>query len=396
MNRNRAERRRRIVVVSNVDLLYANGGVTYLSDALGREGNDVHLIVPHLEQSIGAIERCRTFTVHSARPDGILGMRRIRWLSFNYIVRRLLRKLSPFDIAIFTNYVFLRNAAYARRVSPSTRLVHYALEFYRPGEDWPMSLVGGEAEYRSMLPLFDLHVDVDKTRSRLREHDYELSSSPLVLPNTVPHRRDGSDKRGCSIEKIAKFNRKPDCPILVYCGSNGRVGGIDVILDALAGIIRPFIFVAFMYEGERSNADVRRVAIEKLGEERVRIEEPVNRDDLAAVISQADCAISYYDQSLGANFKYCAPSKVFEYISAGLPIISSSNPSMVDLIEGGGLGICARDDSAEGIRVAIERLLFDSALLLEIRRRAVSDFEASLCFERASKGVVDAIANLAE
>jgi glycosyltransferase involved in cell wall biosynthesis len=376
-------------------MLYANGGVAYLSDALGRQGNDVHLIAPHSEGSLKAVTDQWSFKVHAARPNGIFGMPRIRWLSFNYIARALLKELSPFDVAIFTNYMFISNAEYARRVSPSTRLVHYALEFYRPGEHWPMSLVGGERQYRSVLSLFDLHIDVDKTRARLRELDFDISDTPLVLPNTVPLRRAVPTELDDRIEEIAKFDRKRDCPVLIYCGSNGRVGGIDVILDALAEINRPFMFVAFLYEGERTNSEVRRMAVEKVGSERVRIVDPISREKLTSVIGQADCAVSYYDSKVSANFKYCAPSKVFEYIAAGLPIISSSNPSMVDLIEGEGLGICALDDSAKGMRVAIERLLFNWVMQKQIRRRAISVFDSSLCFEKASKGVIDAINNLA-
>lgn len=387
------ERSRRVVVVSNVDVLYANGSVGYLCNALSDCGHDVHLIVPNHEASLPVISRAVKCRLYSARPKGIFGARRIRWLSYSVMVRRFLRALAPFDTVIFTNYLFLGNAEFAKRLCPTARLVHYGLEYYRPNDVWPMDFLRPLEVYRKALPFFDLHVDVEPTRARLRRDDYGLATDPLVLPNTIPLAMLPTSTIEVDIETVASFHRKSDCPILFYSGANGYQNGVDTIIDSLSAIDRPFMFVAFMYEGERKNSDVRRLAEAKLGAERVRILDPLPREQLYSVMRQADCAIGYYDPDVSTNFRHCAPSKVYEYIANGLPVVFSSNPSMIELIEKNQLGVCARNASAPAITEALQQILFNRSRCQEIRSRARTLFQAELCFERASREVVAAISH---
>jgi len=75
----------------------------------------------------------------------------------------------------------------------------------------------------------------------------------------------------------------------------------------------------------------------------------------------ANAAIMFYDHRNydSINYKYCNPSKVYDYLSVGLPIISSDNPSMISLIQENKAGVCCNPHDAKKIALTIERLAED-------------------------------------
>lgn len=90
---------------------------------------------------------------------------------------------------------------------------------------------------------------------------------------------------------------------------------------------------------------------------------------------------------------YSESSKLYENIALGLPVISSANPTMVELIEKRGFGFCAGDDSPEALAKTIEKL-FSVKDHNEIRKREIKAFREELCFEEIPVPVLNKICNL--
>jgi glycosyltransferase involved in cell wall biosynthesis len=68
------------------------------------------------------------------------------------------------------------------------------------------------------------------------------------------------------------------------------------------------------------------------------------------------------------SYLYCLPNKLFEYILAGVPVLSNDLPDCRDLMESFGVGCTVEQDDAEGWRAA----------LLELKNAGTDQFEAGL------------------
>jgi glycosyltransferase involved in cell wall biosynthesis len=68
------------------------------------------------------------------------------------------------------------------------------------------------------------------------------------------------------------------------------------------------------------------------------------------------------------SYLYCLPNKLFEYILAGVPVLSNELPDCRALIEDLGVGEVVQDDTPEGWRSA----------LLQMQRRGTQPFQEGL------------------
>ena len=186
-------------------------------------------------------------------------------------------------------------------------------------------------------------------------------------------------------------------PILVYIGGVHKGTGLDTVVEALEGIGRPVFFLGFCHGKSREQVEQFRQKVEaRLGPNRGRICHAVPRSELLSCIHEASAGLVYYPYSDYPSFNqlYCAPTKMFEYIAVGLPVVASANPPLLNLIEKNRLGACAKGDSVSALRVAIEFLLTSPEYQTDIRQRSRQLFAEQLCFEKVSSPVVARIWSL--
>ena len=69
------------------------------------------------------------------------------------------------------------------------------------------------------------------------------------------------------------------------------------------------------------------------------------------------------------------PNKMFEYMSAGLPVISSKFPLWREIIEGNDCGICVDPEKPKDIAAAINRLASNPAEAERLGRNGKSAVE---------------------
>jgi glycosyltransferase involved in cell wall biosynthesis len=84
---------------------------------------------------------------------------------------------------------------------------------------------------------------------------------------------------------------------------------------------------------------------------------PVEYDRLPNIISGADIGLVIYNQEINDNFKIIGATsgKMFRYLSCGIPIISSSNPGLKDIVNQYKIGIVV--DSINEIPKAIDDII---------------------------------------
>lgn len=147
--------------------------------------------------------------------------------------------------------------------------------------------------------------------------------------------------------------------VAAYVGTHGMAHGLDTLLDA-ARLLRNRNDIAFLLVGG--------------GSERERLEQTVLRDKFANIRMlgpQPKSAMPAILAATGAalvllkrldTFKTVIPSKMFEAMALGRPIVLGVEGEAAALMHAGKAGIAITPESAEELAAAVTRLADDSAL----------------------------------
>lgn len=378
---------RKLIIVSGANFLRAYSGVKYLADSLFDKGIKIEIFAPIPRQMIDEVKNYR-FPVHSLFGAWYGLIPRLRVHMFRRRIR--LKALRDPSSWLFTDLSFFPEAVAIKRTKPKTALIHYCLELLTP-EEFPETKNVHFYEQNANVP--DLILDVEANRAAARKKRFCLTREIIVLPNTLPLTEIPQFTVNGTLSALAGGRIPTDVPILVYIGGVHKGTGFDTIIAALSSIAQPFFFLGFCNGLDRDVENIRHKVNARLGSLRGRICNSVPRQLLLRCLHEASAGIVYYPytDAPSINQLYCAPTKLFEYLSVGLPVIASSNPPLIDLIKHNRLGVCAQDDSVVALRDAIECFL-NSKISHDYVRNI---FYEELCYEkladRAIKSVIQII-----
>ncbi len=140
-----------------------------------------------------------------------------------------------------------------------------------------------------------------------------------------------------------------------YVGNITRIRGLRAIIDALPLVPQ----VTFVLCGQFSEPGFEAELRAQSGWRQVRFLGKVDRERARQVMAQSIAGLVTFlpvRSHLDAQ-----PNKLFEYMSAELPVIASDFPLWREIVGGTGAGICVDPQSPEAIAGAIHMLLDDRA-----------------------------------
>ncbi|AJF07643.1 glycosyltransferase [Geoalkalibacter subterraneus] len=145
---------------------------------------------------------------------------------------------------------------------------------------------------------------------------------------------------------------RSDQVIFLYQGGLKGGRGIELLLESFSGFESDKNVLVCMGYGPLENL------IQKKTEQHNTIffYPAVSPDVLLNYTSSADYGILFYEDTC-LNHRYCSPNKIFEYLMAGLPVLTSNLFEMKRLVETEGVGIVAQENTVEGFRKAVEASL---------------------------------------
>lgn len=170
--------------------------------------------------------------------------------------------------------------------------------------------------------------------------------------------------------------------IILYQGGIIPDRNIDVLLKGFIAASPEKVHLVFLGPAASDFLEkLKRIAGEALGQS-VHFLDAVPREELLAYTASADFGVIPY-KVIDLNTKYCMPNKFFEFIQAGLPILSNSLieiKKILDKIGGGGMihDLNSPKNVAEAIKTMLRRdLKHDHELLLAARQKLSWNTEAS-------------------
>ncbi|MFP3898637.1 MAG: glycosyltransferase family 4 protein [Dehalococcoidia bacterium] len=157
-------------------------------------------------------------------------------------------------------------------------------------------------------------------------------------------------------------------PLVLYQGGFIPGRGLDKLVLA-ARYVHNGLLVLMGWGTEEA---VLRGVVRREGlEGRVYFTEPVPPDELVRYCMSASAGVVIY-RNTGLNNYYATPNKLYEYIHAGLPVVSSDFPALKEIVEGYGLGCTFDPDDPESIAGAINRVLADEQRYNKMKSNALA------------------------
>lgn len=175
-----------------------------------------------------------------------------------------------------------------------------------------------------------------------------------VVTNGVEPARFGPHLR--TPEALSRLGPEPG-PVFLYAGLLGHAQGLDQLLDLAASLpaTAPGRIV-LVGDGPRREELAQRLAGEAI--DRVRLLGAVPRHEVPALLAAADVALV----SLGTSLRGAVPSKIYEAMAAGLPILLVAGGEAARRVEEGPAGRVVAPGDPEALRRAFLELAADAGL----------------------------------
>lgn len=139
-------------------------------------------------------------------------------------------------------------------------------------------------------------------------------------------------------ELRARFGFDADELIAVYAGAHGVANGLDLVLDAAPALARshPELRVVLVGSGPEKEALVARAHREDLTN--ITFLDAIPKTDMPALLGAADIGLHVLaDVPL---FRYgVSPNKLFDYLAAGLPVVTNTPGEVAALVEAADAGL---------------------------------------------------------
>jgi hypothetical protein len=378
-SKHKVSRKIRINFITFANPTNAYSGVQYICEELTRMGFDVELScrIPSQQEDATKLWPFAIFNVASTWYGNAPIIRTaFYWLHIVGIFARGERNF------IFHEAHFFRLIALFKRLSKKTRCVHYATELYTEQDEPAHANI--LAYYQRTASLPDLIVECDHQRAIYRQQKYGISAKICVIPNTLPITTYEKTTPSLLEQRILSSNSLK-LPILIYSGAGFLHRELDRIIDGVSQAKSRVFLVIICYGPDIELEKVRQFALEKIDIANFMFVSNASRDDIKHALNIADAGVVYYRPSLSIGNRFAAPTKFFEYVSAGVRVVSSHNETLKPLIDLYQLGHYTRDESPGAIAIAIDAVFEVNEDSSMIRSRIRNVFEEKLCFEIAAR-----------
>ncbi len=263
------------------------------------------------------------------------------------------------------------------------------------------SLLGIDVVYESHVPADDLHPITDRLFKSLMSSAHLVSLVVITeaLKKYYSERYEIGDKicvvpDAATRQKGTPMNEiyETDSQQVGYVGHLYRGKGIKLILDLAREVPSTNFHVV---GGTNEDLETWRSRAEEVPNIKFHGHVPPAR--VGEYLASFDVVLAPYQREVhGAGgstdlSKWMSPLKIFEYMSAGKPIVCSDLPVLREVLtDGENALLCDPDNVAEWVE-ALRKLSSDDELRMTLISNAKRDFESKYSYDARAQRVVDTI-----
>ncbi len=194
------------------------------------------------------------------------------------------------------------------------------------------------------------------------------------------------------------FGLNANIMLAVFTGTHGIANGLDAVLDAAAVLKRrgrDDIKILLVGQGRNKSMLQHRVSVEHLSN--IFFHDPVNKQKLSQLFAGSDLGLQIL-ANIPSFYYGTSPNKFFDYISAGLPVLTNYPGWVADMVTTNKCGFAVEPDSPEALASALEAAADERTRLkmfgVNSRALARTQFDRDLLAAQWVKWVAEAPASL--
>jgi len=195
--------------------------------------------------------------------------------------------------------------------------------------------------------------------------------------------------------EIPKSNRlrqylglSPDVRIALYQGQIQANRSLDQLVNA-APFLDPGIVIVMMGRTvEKTRIQLEELIASNGVADRVKIIPAVPYEELLDWTASADIGLTVFKPSYTRSIRYCLPNKLFEYLMAGLPVVSSELEAIAELLKTYDVGQILPSLAPSDIGAAINSMLLDPVALARMHSNALAIARQEFHWEKEKQTIV--------
>jgi glycosyltransferase involved in cell wall biosynthesis len=184
---------------------------------------------------------------------------------------------------------------------------------------------------------------------------FKLKKAPVILRNIPQY--SGTITKKNHFRK--KYKLKENTKLLLFLGTIGIGCGIEKIIDSLQYLENNIVLVVL--GANIIPLEVKKKVIDCGLQDRVFFHETVDYREVSEYTNSADVGVRLI-QNICLSYYYSLPNKIFDYIQAEIPIISSNFPDVSRIINDYKVGLTVDPENTKEICEAINLLISDETM----------------------------------
>lgn len=254
---------------------------------------------------------------------------------------------------------------------------------YDTHEDLPRQIYGKPYLKDFIKPFLARFIEWQENKAA-KKFDYICSATPFIRNRFKEINKNTIDINNFPIInelnlEVSWENKKNK---VSYAGGISEIRGIKELVKAIE-ISKYKLNLAGSFSSDNLKNDVEKIK----GWEKIEFHGLLSREDMAKMLSESKAGIVTFLES--PNHVNAQPNKIFEYMSAGLPVIASNFKLWKEIVEGSECGICVNPESPKQISEAIAKIIENDEIAKQMGEKGVKAVKEKYNWANEEKKLIE-------
>jgi glycosyltransferase involved in cell wall biosynthesis len=186
----------------------------------------------------------------------------------------------------------------------------------------------------------------------------------------------------------------PSVRLALYQGNVQEDRGLDVLVRAAPFLKRDVVIVIMGKAVEETLSRLQALIASERVADRVKIIPPVPYEELFDWTASADIGLNVLPPDYSLSIRYTLPNKLFEYLMAGVPVLTSELDAVTEVVRAYNVGQVVSSLAPADLASAINTMLSDDRTLTRMRWNALDVTQREFCWEKEKSQLLQLYHNI--